>query len=90
MKEELKQLISSSDLSDEAKEMWTKILDFISDKEARAFTDFIGTDNNQGQRLEYLTVNIKLKSEAFVGKDQQKFNKIFKDEGESLSSYNHD
>ncbi len=86
MKTKFKDIIGSSSLAGEDKEMWEVILSFVTDKEAKVFLDFIGDGNDKTKKLAFLTTNISSKAKAFAGKNTGEFEKILSMERDELRS----
>lgn len=81
MEKRIKQLIQSSDLSEEDKEMWEDFLDMTDESQKEILADFL-EDNED--RLLFLTDNIKMKKGTLEGGDPQLMNKILNAEREVL------
>lgn len=69
--------INNSDLEEDKKDLWFKIIPFLGDKEAGVIKISISRDKNT---LEFLTKNIKDKMEVMSSGDEEKWNKISKEE----------
>jgi hypothetical protein len=79
----LQRRIEDSELSEQDKGFWLKILETMDDEQAQMILDSVEDDEHE---LSALTRNIKLKQVAFATGDDMLLGQILEDEAEEIMS----
>lgn len=78
----IREIVASSSLDDEQKNMWDKFLEKLQDKEAQLVLESL---QDHSQNLQLLTSNLQKKIEAIQNQDNETWGSIVEDERRYLA-----
>jgi uncharacterized membrane protein YvbJ len=82
MREDLQAVIEGSKLNSADKQLWEEALVLLNDDQAKVFVDYIEDDPD---KLEFLTNNLRMKKEAIANDDGEMLDQILATEEEALN-----